>query len=394
MRACIAIPSLSTHGGAERVVCEQIQYLSSEGWGVTLLVADYDQAILDDYGVPHSVNIVVTSGGLIDDILTVRKILSEEDIDLFLTHTFTKRVYLATRPFGDDTPYIPHVHGTVLWFVDEPNRLPHANSRSYQELISSVPGHGEFYDELSPSSQDTLHSYVNEWLEKRALQSSSTVITGSHQVQRELENLYSVNSLIARPGVSKAWISQYEETEHLSLTNHDYTILSVSRLDKRKRVSLLIKAVGSLRQDGYDVGLVVAGTGERREHLENLSEKLGIRDSVIFAGFVPENKLPSYYKSADVFACPGWMSYGITPLEAYAMRTPVGVSSDAFVNEVLTGKPGVEVVQPNIDEWVEMIPKLLKVDPTSIDPSIVPTWEQYGLELHKIINRLVVDKSR
>jgi glycosyltransferase involved in cell wall biosynthesis len=142
-------------------------------------------------------------------------------------------------------------------------------------------------------------------------------------------------------------------------------------------VDLLIKTIAELRGDGYDVGLVVAGTGEEHDRLEQLVDRQDIKSEVVFAGYVPESELASYYKSADVFACPGWMSYGITPLEAYAMRTPVAVSSDAFVHEVLGQSSGVEVIPPLVDEWALNLPRLLSEDFKELNSSVVPTWDEF-----------------
>lgn len=384
MKACIAVPSLSTHGGAERVVCEQARLLEEYGWQTSILAADYDHTVLEDYNVPESTDILETDGGLIADVMRVREIIKNQHPDIFFTHSFTKRVYLGTRLFGDTTPYIPHIHGTVLWFVDEPNRIPHQRKPGYDELVSTVPGHGEFYTLSDTSTVTYTSAHVNEWLEGRALRAASRVLTGSQQVQRELRTLYGVDSTVVRPGVSQSWISQYESTEKFRLTDSKYSLLSVSRLDPRKRVDVLLEAVASLRANNYDVGLAIAGRGPEQDNLERLSKDLGITNAVSFAGFVPEQKLPSYYKSADVFACPGWMSYGITPLEAYAMRTPVGVSSDAFVQEVLSEEPGVEIIRPQAEAWTKVLPSLFSQDTSKLNISTIPTWKEYGDRLHNI----------
>lgn len=375
-------------GGAERVACEQARFFTERGADVSLLVGDYDPKVARDYGVPEEVTIVETDGSLLGDVRTVRELVREDAVDIFFTHSFKKRVYLATRPFGNHTPYVPHVHGTVLWFVDSENRLPHRNDPGYRDLISEVPGHGSLYERFDPTITERASSHVNEWLEGRALRSAPLVTTGSQQVSRELRTLYDVGSMVVRPGVDGEWLRRYDDVEERELSPHEHTILSVSRLDPRKRVDLLIKATDDLRAAGHDVGLVVAGTGEERESLELLASKWGVESAVTFEGFVSEEDLPSFYKSADAFACPGWMSYGITPLEAYAMHTSLGVSTDAFVNEVLGDSPGVEVIEPTVDAWVERLPRLFEFDPSDLDPSVVPTWDDFCERMYEIAEEL------
>lgn len=390
--ACIAVGSLSTHGGAERVVCEQARGFSERDVEVTLLVGDYEESVARDYGVPETVSVVETKGSFIGDVRATRRLIQNRDIDIFFTHSFKKRVYLATRPFGDSTPYIPHVHGTILWFVDSPDRLPHMDSSGYQDLIEEVPGHGEQYAHPDQSLSVRASSSVNQWLEKLALRKATNITTGSNRVQHELQILYDVDSTIVRPGVSQDWIDQYSTIEERHLSDHEHTVLTVSRLDPRKRVDVLVEATAALRERGHDVGLVVAGTGEQREDLEQLVTKRGIESAVTFAGFVPEEDLAPYYKSADVFACPGWMSYGITPLEAYSMHTPVGISTDAFVHEVLGDEPGVEIVYPTVEDWVTALPKLFDVDRTKLKPDPIPTWGDFTEEMFLLGKEQTVSK--
>lgn len=388
MQICIAIPSLSTTGGAERVVCEEAKFFTERGDDVVLLVEDYDPDVTDNYGVPSDVSVLRTDGQLLKDVKRCREVIRTWDIDVVLPHSFTKRIYLATRPFGDQTPYIPHVHGSVLWFVDEVNRIPHRGKQVIEEIIGEVPGHGEFYCTPSDNWKGYTTATVNEFLEARALSAAPRVTTGSNQVRRELAALYDVDASVVRPGVSESWVEQYEDVPYRQLDDHETTILSVSRLDQRKRVNLLIKAVSDLQESGHDVGMVIAGTGPERENLEQLVTERELQDSVIFAGFVPETDLASYYKSADVFACPGWMSYGITPLEAYSMRTPVAISTDAFVNEVLGEEPGTAVLEPTVEAWTQGLPELFDCNPGNMCPSVVPTWSEFGGSVGQIIDRV------
>ena len=50
---------------------------------------------------------------------------------------------------------------------------------------------------------------------------------------------------------------------------------------------------------------------------------------------------------------------------------------DAFVHEVLGQSPGVKVVSPSVDAWVSKLPELLDTDPEELDPSVVPTWDEF-----------------
>jgi glycosyltransferase involved in cell wall biosynthesis len=272
---------------------------------------------------------------------------------------------------------VAHVHGTLLWFPDHWGVTAHQDKPCFTELIDSVPGHQEFREWPNLSNIQYFQTRLAQYIEKRALQSCERIFVDSFQVQTELNCLYDTPSKVVPPGISSEWLERYHDVPDRQLTNADYTILSVSRLDHRKRLELLVRAFKKVRNTRTDIELVIAGTGKLEKKLKSLVRSLDIEDTVHFPGYVSEDKLPSYYKSADVFACPGWMSYGITPLEAYGMRTPVAVSTDAFVKEIVGHLDGSRVFTPDADVWAQGIIDLLEEDFGQFDIERIPTWSQY-----------------
>jgi glycosyltransferase involved in cell wall biosynthesis len=103
-------------------------------------------------------------------------------------------------------------------------------------------------------------------------------------------------------------------------------ILSVGRLDRAKRVDLLLEAAaldGSLR-------VVVAGEGPDRERLERLSAKRGLDGRVSFTGRVDDDELVDLYaRCLAVFYAPFDEDFGFVPYEAFRSGRPVVTTSDA-----------------------------------------------------------------
>ena len=104
----------------------------------------------------------------------------------------------------------------------------------------------------------------------------------------------------------------------------------------RKNHAGLLRAFRHFRTIGGRAKLVIAGPlGEGELVLRRLAAELGIRENVIFTGFVDDSDLPALYSGAKVYACPSlYEGFGFTVLEAMACGTPVVSSSAASLPEV------------------------------------------------------------
>src|SRR5262249_18917327 len=99
----------------------------------------------------------------------------------------------------------------------------------------------------------------------------------------------------------------------------DY-VLSVGRLDRAKRIDLLIEAA---KQSGTPV--VIAGDGPERERLESLPDRAGR-----LAGRVSEGELTDLYaRCLAVFYAPVDEDFGMVPYEAFLAEKPVVTTTDA-----------------------------------------------------------------
>lgn len=99
-----------------------------------------------------------------------------------------------------------------------------------------------------------------------------------------------------------------------------FTLLTVGHLVPVKAQELAIAALPELP----DVELLIAGSGPRRDTLDQLARALDVGDRVRFLGAVPQAQLRDYYGAADALVLPsereGWAN---VLLEAMACGTPV-----------------------------------------------------------------------
>lgn len=391
---CVVYNAFDSHGGAQRVVAEDLKMISRNGCETHLLASAVSEDVLADYGVPEDVTIhEYSAGGSIELVQTVNKAVAFNRQfrairpDVVYSHYNNMAVYLAGTLPGPNPLLATHIHGTILWLLGKTERFAHEDKGCYRALLEEVPGHTEFQPQEGVSRVERWNGTLKNAIRMRALRRAE-IFTNTNHLRRELACLYSVDSVVTRPGVSGEWLSRYDSVDEIDLTDSEYTILSVSRLDERKRLDLLIEAFAGVFEERQDVSLLICGTGDERTRLEDLVSELDLRDAVRFEGHVPEETLVSYYKSADLFTAPGWISYGIAPLEAYGMGTPVLLSEDAYAKEVLSGAPGVWTVSPTREAWAEALLTAIDERP-DVRREIVPTWSDYHRDKWERFERMM-----
>jgi glycosyltransferase involved in cell wall biosynthesis len=103
-------------------------------------------------------------------------------------------------------------------------------------------------------------------------------------------------------------------------------LLSVGRLDRAKRVDLLLEALATDSQ----LACVVAGDGPDRERLEGLAQDLQLDGRATFAGRVSGHELADLYaRCLAVFYAPLDEDFGMVPYEAFLSEKPVVTTADS-----------------------------------------------------------------
>lgn len=122
------------------------------------------------------------------------------------------------------------------------------------------------------------------------------------------------------------------------------TVFAVSRLAHNKGLDLLVDAFKLVADRIEDARLVLAiGHEDRSESEEEIYQNLisltkehGIEDKVSFIGFIPDEELSDYYRSADLFVLSSrYEPFGMTAIEAMASGTPAIVTTHGGLARVL-----------------------------------------------------------
>ncbi len=166
------------------------------------------------------------------------------------------------------------------------------------------------------------------------------------------------NVEVSPPGIRRPEISPRPLAERpLRITN-------VGRLERYKRVDVMLHAVAPLVRTHPELEIVVIGRGTDQPRLERLARELGLAEHVRILGFVSDAERDRWLAESRVCVCAsekeGW---GLTVVEANAVGTPV-VASDApgLRDSVRHGETGWLVPVGDVAAFRARIAELLEAD--------------------------------
>ncbi len=141
-------------------------------------------------------------------------------------------------------------------------------------------------------------------------------------------------------------------------------LMYVGRLDKEKHIDDILHAMKKVIEK-LDICFVIAGNGAERKNLESLSEHLGIRDHILFLGFVPDADLQNLYPLADCFVIASTAELqSIVTMEAMASGLPViGADAAALPELIQDQENGLLFPARNIDALAEKIIRMFSDSP-------------------------------
>lgn len=221
--------------------------------------------------------------------------------------------------------------------------------------------HATGYDQSGKNGVDSRVFAI----EKLGFDEADAVVTVSGYTKGMVEGFYGVPSEkihVVHNGVD-ASKHEGERGDALALKREGYKmVLFVGRLSLHKGPDYFLRAAKRALEYYPNAYFVVSGSGEMEWQVIDLAAQLGIADKVFFAGFVRGAELDRLYRAADLYVLPSVSEpFGIAPLEALINGTPVLVSKQSGVAEVLAHALKVDFW--DADEMANQIVAALKHEP-------------------------------
>jgi glycosyltransferase involved in cell wall biosynthesis len=212
----------------------------------------------------------------------------------------------------------------------------------------------------------------------RSVRQARRVITISESGRQDVHRFFGVpldQIDVVYPGVGDefrpflpAAVQQFRQQKGLP----ERFILHVGTLQPRKNIPILLEALARLKQS--DVPLVlVGGKGWLFAEIFARVEALGLRERVIFTGYVPAEELPLWYNAASLLVFPSlYEGFGMPIVEAMACGTPVIAAATSSIPEA-TGEAGLLFDEQNVETLVKCLTAVLQ------NPDLAHTLREAGL---------------
>lgn len=138
--------------------------------------------------------------------------------------------------------------------------------------------------------------------------------------------------------------------------------LFVGRVAHEKNIGFLLDATREVRVQLPDFRLLVAGEGPALHALRHKAAALGIRDNVMFIGYLDRSEeLPSCYAAADVFAFASRTeTQGLVLLEAMAAGIPVYAFAAMGTCDIVGPQRGAVVAPEDVQSFARGLIDLLQ----------------------------------
>ena len=188
-----------------------------------------------------------------------------------------------------------------------------------------------------------LSRAVADWLNRRTARDYQRVICTTGWAAAEFRRIGVTNLVQVPLGVDLATFSPRAGRVRTRYAGEGQILLvHCGRLSAEKKPQRSLATLATLRAAGLPARLVVAGEGPLRPRLARRAARAGL--PVTFAGFMPGRAdLAALLASADVAIAPGPAeTFGLAALEALACGTPVVVSAESALPEVV-GEAGASV---------------------------------------------------
>lgn len=202
--------------------------------------------------------------------------------------------------------------------------------------------HTEHY---SGMNQANLSDYYTK-LGNETYKKMTKVLVVSNYLRKNLEDKFSIEATVVPNIVDLSAFNAEIKPKDMS----QFNFISVGRLDKNKRMDLLINAFHQAFKDDPMVNLFIVGDGPERKHLEHLIQNYKLSDRVHLMGQQDRLTIAEKMQECHCFVLASKSeTFGVVLIEAMAMGLPIISTQSGGPDELITKDNGVLVETDNYE---------------------------------------------
>jgi glycosyltransferase involved in cell wall biosynthesis/peptidoglycan/xylan/chitin deacetylase (PgdA/CDA1 family) len=230
----------------------------------------------------------------------------------------------------------------------------------------------------------------------RVLQGADVVLTVSHDLRAKVLELGTEPEKVHvwRQGVDLERFrpgDRVEARRRLGIPAEGRALLWVGRMVAVKALDVLLEACLRLRDSRLDYHLYLVGDGPLRKSLESECRTRGLTDAVSFVGSQLHDRLPDWYRAADLTLLPSW-SEGVPNVlrESLACGTRFVATRVGGIPEI-AAEPAKQLVAPgDAAALAEAVIRVLaEPGPTVSSQAGSTSWQDSARDLVRILQPLV-----
>lgn len=326
-------------GGAQKLLLELGEWLSSQGYDVTVVffydrdnlyqdwISRYPFTIYNLDAFNNNLSRTKNIPNLITGLKKLWSIFKQKDFDA--TITFTHDSNILGLP--------------IAWLARVPERIG--------THLGEIRG--------MPSWQRKLHTFlINIGMIQTLVTSSSRLKEDSIHQGVKANRIQVIYNSITPFEIKET--TRKEGRSYLQLSSTNIFVLSIGRLVYEKGHEFLIRAMAKVRDSNDNVKTYICGSGPLYEDLDGLIKELRLQEHVKLLGYTED--LTQLLASADVFALPSrWEGLPMALLEAMMAGLPIIATQVSGVEEVVENrKHGLLIPTGDVDALAEAILQLAK----------------------------------
>jgi glycosyltransferase involved in cell wall biosynthesis len=320
-------------GGAERVLYEESTRLAQKGHAVRVLTRKLPY---------HEVDVENING------VEEHRYSFQEKLFPFFFKSIMSDCRKAFRSLEENFPFdVINLHqpfSAIGVLSSTGSRMvPYVytcHSLSFEEYISRSPSPANPINWLLHRLQIQARKSIEHTVIKR----SDQIVALSEYTREKLERTYGLLSPKVRVIPGGVELERFRPSNdktqiraRIGLPEDKFILFTVRNLVPRMGLENLISAFEIVQSGRSDLLLIIGGEGPLKLALKEQTKRCGVEDFVQFAGYIPDEDLPSFYQMADLFILPTTEleGFGLVTVEALASGLPVLATPVGGTREIL-----------------------------------------------------------